>query len=338
MRKLASIQTVEELYPIPGADAIEVARVLGWKCIVKKGEFATGDLCVYFEIDSVLPKDVPALSFMSKSDWRVKTIKMRGQISQGLALPISSFPWLMGKPVGTNVSSMLGSGVTKHEDWGHMGPKSFGRGRSFPSFVRKTDEPRIQICARAMIDTLGPWYITEKLDGTSFTAYFHDGKFGVCSRNQDLDDLAGNLYWSVAKHYGLQESLPELCGRRGTSLAVQGEVLAPGVQGNWYGVKHAQLRVFGVYDIHNGIYVDLDTLVSLSDRLNLSHVPILQRGVDISGQTVDSLVDMAQGVSMLTDVQREGIVFRTHVETMVPTVGHASFKAINPVFLLKRKQ
>ena len=88
-RKLVSIQVVERVAPIEGADQIEQARVMGWTVVVKKGEFSPGDRCVFFEIDSVLPDGAPWAEFMRPRGFRVRTLKLRGVLSQGLALPVS---------------------------------------------------------------------------------------------------------------------------------------------------------------------------------------------------------------------------------------------------------
>ena len=88
MRKLASIQKITALRPIENADKIEVATVLGWQVVVQKGQFKEGDFCVYIEIDSILP-DKPDFEFMRERKFRVKTIKLRGQVSQGICFPIS---------------------------------------------------------------------------------------------------------------------------------------------------------------------------------------------------------------------------------------------------------
>ena len=99
-RKLASIQRIWKIEPIEGADRIELAYVLGWQCVVNKGQFKPMDLAVYFEIDSFLPIR-PEYEFMRASSYkntdimgegfRLKTQKFRGQVSQGLILPVSQF-------------------------------------------------------------------------------------------------------------------------------------------------------------------------------------------------------------------------------------------------------
>lgn len=342
-RKLASIQVVEEIGPIDGADAIEVAKVLGWRCVVKKGEFSPGDRCVYFEIDSMVPKDVPALAFMEKQRWRVKTIKIRGQLSQGLAVPLTAFPWLAGKAVGEDVSSMIGSGVTKWEPDVHHSLTGEARG-SFPGFIRKTDEPRIQSCPGMLHrhrDAL--WYCTEKLDGTSFTAYYYREDFGVCSRNLNLKPESAdgndtrNAHWRAAKAYGLGTSLPNLCKALNRDLAVQGEIIGPKIQGNKYGRDGLELYVFGVYDIEAGAYVDLREMLGIAEALRLKTVPVIATDIPLADVSVDSIVAAAGGESVLAPIPREGVVYRTMAYEADDRHGHASFKAISNEFLLKHK-
>lgn len=94
-RPLATIQKIIKLDPIPGADAIEKATVLGWEVVVKKGDFNPGDPCVYVEVDSILP-DRPEFEFMRTRKFRVKTIKLKGQVSQGICFPLSILDPIQG--------------------------------------------------------------------------------------------------------------------------------------------------------------------------------------------------------------------------------------------------
>lgn len=114
MRKLASLQTVKYVRPIPGADAIEAIGVLGWQCVAKKGEFREGDPCVYFEIDSLLPEQ-PRYEFLRQSSFKpdlgrfkLRTVRLRKQLSQGLALPLGLFPEAAGLPIGSDLTAVLG--------------------------------------------------------------------------------------------------------------------------------------------------------------------------------------------------------------------------------------
>ncbi len=114
-RKLASIQKIVDLRPIEGADFIEQATVLGWNVIVKKGDFALWDLCVFFEIDSLLPADNPEFSFMEKHRFKVRTMKMKGVVSQGLALSMEILPKMSSESYfeGDDVTALLN--ISKYE-------------------------------------------------------------------------------------------------------------------------------------------------------------------------------------------------------------------------------
>jgi len=118
-RKLASVQAIEALDPIPGADKIEVATILGWKCVVAKADgFKVGDKVVYIEVDSVLPV-AQWSAFMAPRHYRVKTIKLRGQVSQGLVFPLSilfdyvTADTMVKARAGDDLTAVLG--VTKHD-------------------------------------------------------------------------------------------------------------------------------------------------------------------------------------------------------------------------------
>ena len=175
-RKLASIQKVSKLFPIPGADFIEGALVLGWEFVVKKGEFKVGDLGVFFEVDSILPKDKPEFAFLEKVKWRIKTVKFKKQISQGLMIPISAITYvdLSTFKEGADVTEILG--VEKHDPefaQSNGGVKLGGKPKgNFPAFINKTDEVRIQSMPSILETYKGKDFVaTEKLDGTSFTAF-----------------------------------------------------------------------------------------------------------------------------------------------------------------------
>jgi RNA ligase (TIGR02306 family) len=88
MRKLASIQRVNAVEPITEADAIERIRILGWYVVVRKDEYKVGDLVIYCEVDSILP-DRPEFEFLRTRNFRIRTIKLKGQVSQGICFPLS---------------------------------------------------------------------------------------------------------------------------------------------------------------------------------------------------------------------------------------------------------
>lgn len=349
MRKLASIQTVNAVEPIPNADAIERVRVLGWWVVAKKGEHAVGDRIVYCEIDSLLP-ELPPFEFLRKgcyraaieqggqvvqrAGFRIKTVRLRGQVSQGICFPLGIVP--PGTPTddGTDVTDLLG--IIKHDP----PPPANMAGRvkgTFPSFIPKTDETRVQVLEAVIERHRGKVFnVTEKLDGSSFTAFLRDGTFGVCSRNLLLDETdESHLFIQLAKRLELGATLVRLRDKYGFDPAVQGEVIGPGVQASKYALGSAELRVFNVFDISASRLVDHDRALDLLREFRLEAVP--QLGTLTLDHDVDGLIRMAEGVSVLNPkVQREGIVLRPNAEEHDADVGgRLSFKAINPQFLLK---
>lgn len=348
MRKLASIQTVNAAEPIPNADAIEKIRVLGWWVVVKKGEFKPGDKVVYCEIDSLLPERAefeflrassykPALTdgtgaVLQAAGFRIKTIKLRGQVSQGICFPLSILPEGTAPEEDADVTEALA--VRKWEP-----PQTGTSGRtkgSFPGFLPKTDETRVQVLEKTIEKHRGlEFFVTEKLDGTSFTAFVRAGEFGVCSRNMLLDttDETSTLI-RLAKRLDLEAKLRALGAVRGHEVAVQGEVIGPGVQQNKYGLKEIALRVFNVFDVSAYRFLNHAEMLAAVASLGLDAVP--QLGTLVLNHTVDELVLLSEGLSVLNPkAQREGIVLRPLIEVEDDYLGRLSFKAINPKFLLK---
>lgn len=348
MRKLASIQTVGAVEPIEGADAIEKIRVLGWWVVTKKGEHRAGDKVVYCEIDSLLPEH-PAFEFLRKScyrpaitsggqtllpaGFRIKTIKLRGQVSQGICFPLSILPEGADVEEGADVTSALG--VVKFEL--PLPASLAGRVKgTFPSFVPKTDETRVQILEPVIARHRGKtFYMTEKLDGSSVTAYLHAGEYGLCSRNQRLDeDDLENGMCRVAKTLSLREKLFEAREKLGFDLALQGEIIGPGIQKNKYALKEPTIHFFNVVNLSAYRLLDHAHMLELLGSMGLTPVP--QLGTIVLDHSVDQLVELSIGDSVLNPKSaREGIVLRPLADESDPDLGRLSFKAINPKFLLK---
>ena len=328
MRKLATIRKVDDIRPIEGADMIELAVVDGWKCVIKKGDFAVGDSVIYCEIDSFLPireefEFLRSSSYKKLDDdegFRLRTIKLRGQISQGLLVQ----PSVLNREFeqGEDVTEELG--IVKYEPPipACLGGTVLG---GFPSSVSKTDEERIQNLASDYHSYRGkPFFVSEKLDGTSFTAFL-DEEFGVCGRNWQYAEDAKNSYWQAVVELGLQDRMEQL-GRR---LAVQGELLGPGIQKNRYKLKRQQLFVFNVFDIENYGYLEKEEMNSVCESLGLDVVPFIEtREVP---ETIDEILDLAQGKSVLnSQTEREGLVW-VHGSGS----DRISFKTISNKFLAK---
>jgi RNA ligase (TIGR02306 family) len=334
-RKLASIRKISAITPIPDADAIECAQVDGWKVVVKKDEFKVGDLAVYFEIDSWIPEAIAPFLCKDKREYngvagaRLRTVRLRKQISQGLLLPIleNAKEWADELLVeGADLTEFLG--IQKYEPPVPAQLAGFSRG-NFPSFIPKTDQERIQNLGRelaAWSDSSDVWEVSEKLDGSSMTAYLYQGEFGVCSRNLDLKESDDNAFWKAARKYELEAFLRST----GRNLALQGELIGEGIQKNPYALKGHEFRLFDIYDIDRGRYLSSTERVALVAGSEIMSVPLLDI-CTLNGHTQDSLLALAEAKSILHSVQREGVVFKNLNN---PDVG---FKAISNAFLLAEK-
>ncbi len=336
-RKLVTIRRVDEILPIDGADNIELVKIDGWQCVVKKGEFSVGDLGFYFEIDSFIPFGVydntERFDFLSKNkiNWngkegvRIKTIRLRGQISQGLFLPVHLSPdtplLIDAYENGEDVSSAFGV-----EKWERAIPAQLAgkiRG-NFPGFIRKTDQERIQNIYNKVIQRDDIYEVTIKLDGSSMTVYRKDGRFGVCSRNLDLIETDDNAFWRVARSLDLENKMIK-CGL--DDFAIQGELMGPGVQGNREGLPELDFFVFDVFDIRTETYWYPASRISLITKMGINHAPIyeLSKRMDMS---LDRLLEYAEGTSYNSPI-REGLVWKSYTDP------EFSWKVISNKYLLK---
>jgi len=333
-RKLASIQVIRDIRPIEGADAIELAIINDWQVVVAKSVgHQVGDHVVYCEIDSFLPIR-EEFEFLRKSSYRkmddlegfrLRTIKLRGQISQGLIVPISifgDFGWTAYE--GLDVTERLG--IIKYEPPipAELAGKVKG---NFPSFIPKTDEERIQnLTDKYETWKTQPFYVTEKLDGSSATYYFRNGEFGVCSRNLDLEETEGNTFWKIARELKIEEWL----GTQSINYAIQGELIGEGIQGNPYKIKGQTVRFFNAFNIDKYEYLSLEEFESLITSMKLKTVPIIDRAFTLPN-TIEELLNYADKKSELNNqFDREGVVIRS-IDRKI------SFKVISNKFLLNEK-
>lgn len=347
LRRLASIRTISDIQPIEGADMIELAIVDGWKVVVaKEVRHQIGNKVVYCEIDSFLPIE-PEFEFLRKTSFkkmgeaegfRLRTRKLRNQVSQGLILPLSVLESITnGKiiekngqkvllEVGTDVTKLLG--IQKYEP--PIPAELSGKVKGlFPSFLRKTDEERVQNLQTEYEEwkaSSQTFYVAEKLDGSSATFYIRDDVFGVCSRNLELLETEGNSFWKVARELDLETKMRNFGG----DFSLQGELIGEGIQSNPYKIKGQSVRFFNVFDIENGEYLSLYQFKFIADKLGLETVPILSEDF-ILPQTADELLVYAENKSVLNlQADREGVVIRSTDRTV-------SFKVISNKFLLKEK-
>lgn len=338
MRELVRIVSITNVRPIPDADAIEVAFVGGWPVVVPKGEYEKGSKAVFFEIDAFLPEGNPHWQFLidiisreynGQKGHVLKTVRKRKQVSQGLLLPFGPFSELLvDVPFGVDVSDKLG--VVKFE--APTPEVEFGLARCVkPSMIPTTDEERVQNIpdeVKQWADEEVQWETTEKLEGYSFTAAKLEDGIHICSRGVSYLETPGNIFWQVANRLQLVQKIEAMFPDR--YLAFQGELVGPGVEGNIYKLTQHRVYLYKVYDVMTGFYFSDEERNRVAEMMGMLHVPFLGFVTLPKENTVDAILAMADGVSVIANVPREGVVFKSRD-------GRESFKAVSNKYLLKQK-
>lgn len=339
-RKLATIQIIKSLEPIEGADLIELAKFenVEWQCVTGKNQFKIGDKCVYFEIDSILPFENKTFDFMGKYKYRIKTIRLKKQLSQGLIMPLSDFNLREDLPEGHDLTRALG--ITKYEV---QIPECL-RGKivsNFPvSIVPKTDEPRIQNFKSLLVKYENEdFYVTYKMDGSSATFYYKDGHFGICSRNFEIDASdEKNAFVRIAKELDIEYRLKNISEVMGKNIAIQGELCGPGIQKNRAGLEKLSLFIYNIWNIDQKQYLNYYDMINVCKLLEIETVPIYCDYFKLRGQTVESLLEMVdKNLPIGNQSKTEGMVFRPMKEIYDEEIlkDRLSFKVINNNYLLK---
>jgi RNA ligase (TIGR02306 family) len=327
---LATVQTISNIESIEGADLIEKATVLGWEVVVKKGEYKIGDNCVYIQIDTCMPP-LPEYEFLKERKYRVKTIKLKKQISQGLILPLPEGAWR----VGDDLTDLLG--VTKYAKdieerqpnwlrriWNYLTHKPSS---NFPKhLVPITDEERIQNIPEILEDRKGDIYIvSEKLDGSSITIIMDKKKFRICSRKFELYN--DNEWSQVFKSTQFKKYMLKLAEYYQTNnIIVQGEFIGK-PQGNKYKLEQNEIRLFNIYV--NGERLLQDHFYMVCKLFQIPCCPLIATvPLDF---TLPEIIAYAEGKSKLYNIDREGVVFRC-IKTGF------SFKVISNKFLIKNNE
>jgi RNA ligase (TIGR02306 family) len=343
-RKLATIRKISAVEAIEGADNIEKVLIDGWQCVCKKGEFKPGDLCVYFEIDSFLPIR-PEFEFLRKSSYRkmgdkegfrLRTIKLRKTLSQGLAMPLrglildADFNYLYLKEE-IDVTDHLG--VALFEPPIH--PSLQGKVTNWPSFLRKTNQKRVQNIWHKIKDLNETFEVTEKMDGMSCTYYLNDGKFGVCSREWEIVDTPGNTLWEIARRYDIEQSLRSLDkteraeNGRPCNFALQGEIVGEGIQKNPHNIKGQDFYLFDIWNIDEQLYLPPGERCLIGSFLcGLKLVPEITYSKSLRGFAgdINNILSFSDG-----DYLREGVVFKSRSSSL-------TFKVISNNYLLAQKE
>lgn len=317
--ELVFVGKIIDVQPIQDAHFIVSATVVcgtggKWRGVVRKEELGLDSKCIVYLPDSVIPES-DEMRFMESRGWRVKMCRFRGAPSEVLIMPMptSDHPaWPM--PIGCNVTQMFG--VKKYFKPIPVNLQGLAKG-DFPSFIPKTDELNYQRHFD-LVDALHgkPYYITEKADGSSTTAYKYKGEFGICSRNYDLLPDENNGYWKIATKYQLEEKLPE-------GFAIQWETCGPKIQGNPMGFTEVTGLAFSAYNITEKRYLIFDDFVNFCTELRFPMVPIIHLDDCFYSEGIEKL---GEG-TYENGKQREGVVVRSTTNHL----GHKpiSFKVIN---------
>ena len=345
MRKMATIQIIRDITPIEGADAIVLAHINGWAAVVKKDEFSVGQYVVFCEIDSWVPHEIaPLLSkgkepreYLGVKGERLRSVKLRGQLSQGLILPHNILP--QGSyHEGEDVSEELG--VVKYEPPVPVQLAGQVKG-NFPSSVSKTDEERVQNI-QGLEKYLDEVFVeTEKLHGTSVSFVLNEnGEMEVCSRNLSLKEDENNLYWKLAKKNDALSMLNSVrnyyegTGVSVKSVAIQGEAVGQGVQKGWeYGIQIPEFFLFTIQV--NGVKIAEEDFQYITTTLDVKSVPQVRRAtlrqlVGDAENISSALLKRVEGKSLIDGKTiREGSVFRCFADSSF------SFKVVSNQFLLK---
>jgi RNA ligase (TIGR02306 family) len=406
-RRLVTVRKINAINPIPNADVIEVATIDGWNVVIKKGEFAVGDYCMFFEIDSFLPAEDSRFAFLAKSGVktdeagveriRLRSIKLKKQLSQGLALPISAFvddvlaeiensdgyPYSDCFTIDALLQELENSrdgleqflNVTKYERPdernGGTGAGRVKTAGNFPIFIPKTDEDRIQNVFGKYSHTMTgvPFRKSLKLEGSSQTIAFvsnpdffvekidddlkvfneetqtlevaevipypfqwEEGQGIVCSRNLALKFDGSAAFWKAALKDDVIERLRKYCTDNNRQLAIQGECMGPGIQGNIEKLEEHQFYAFRAWDIDTQSFLDDADFIELVSILGLTVAPQGEIVYFFDVYTsIQEALDSADHASIVAPIC-EGDVYKSTEKVNGQTI---HFKVINNKYLLK---
>jgi len=322
MNKLAYVGQITKIEPVTGADKIvraEVNCVEGgsWSGVVQKDQFKTGDLCIVYLQDALLKPD-PSYAFLEKWHWRIKMQRLRGVPSECLIMPYHLPNHIQ---MGADITDFLG--VSKYEKPIPMELSGQAVG-GLPHGIPMTDEPNFQKVPDMVAALVGrPYYMSEKADGTSGTWYWYNGTFGCCGRNYEYKESEGNVFWRLARKYGVMGSVNK-------NVALQFEAVGPSIQDNNLKLTEIEARGFTLFDIDRHEYLGLNDLRSFLTTIKVPMVRILNEGDSFVSTTNDELRKLAE-IKYLNGGHAEGVVIRPKIEDRVNNE-RLSFKIINLLY------
>jgi tRNA-binding EMAP/Myf-like protein len=360
MRDLAYIAKIEKLEPIQDKDRIELATIAGWNVIVGKNEFKEGELVVYCEYDTVLPIK-PEFEFLRKrcysslyNGFRIRNMKMAGVFSQGIVFPVSILPKDFKIKEGQVVAEILGiekydpeakkelnsiqkknnkvlkffmKNKTFRKVWvkTHTKPK-----KEYPKTVAKSNETNIQKLFNEYKEKYNEnlFYLTEKLEGQAATFLLKKGKYRFFSHNIEVTK-AGNTNWKkTSNKYKIEKLLKKYKKKYKINLAIQGEIVGPGIQKNIYKLNDLDMFIYKIINVKTGEAFDFLSMKEITEELGLKIVPFIEIKTLENFNSIDEILEYSNGKSLLNNkVKREGIVWRSVKDQSI------GFKAKSPEYL-----
>lgn len=310
-QNLATIEVIKDIKPHPDLEVtkIEIAQVLGFWCVVQKGQYNIGGKVILIQPDSVLPKDQKWAQVYGNIK-RVKSKKIRGFISFGIIESIENlFPTAQGFhdfTVGEDVTEQLG--ITKFE----VLDKQLNAKRPLPYAIPRTSETHwqnirdIQGIFGCNVD------VTLKIDGSSCSFYYKDGEFGVLSRSLELKTDVNNKYTIHIQKLNLEEKLTEYCKKYKVNLCLRGEIYGKGIQNiqnNPHSKKDLSIAFYSTYLIDECKYTginDTHYFINVCEELNLPTVPVLEFGQKLT----NDLIEKYMNISKINGEFYEGVVIK----------------------------
>lgn len=358
-----TMELIESVRPADNSDNLDMVSLESkdYSFITQRGLYETGDAVVYFPVDSLLPMwIVEALGLEGKlahgavpTDGserlrnRVKTIKLRGNLSQGVVCTpdiLMEANKYLDKDIFKQDDLTADLGVTKYEP--PVVASKHGNLVQMPEMISVYDIEGAQNYP-AIVQMLMqvPVYITEKIEGSNWWASLDAaGNFTVGQRNYAIEPTETGIHdwWKVANTYAVEEALRDmwtdlnsLSGRQPLQrLTLRGEIIGPGIQGNYYKTADHDILLFDIE--YNGKAIDATLFINMTEKYELPTVPTLcwNRSLQswLEGRTVKEASD---GTSELIDRKREGIVIKPMQERHSDVIGRVFIKQRSLAYLAK---
>ena len=289
--KLASIEKIISIAEHPNAHSLEIAKVLGYTCVIPKSEYVVGEQIVFIRPDSKLPDEQWVKPFVKgNSSMRVRAIKLRDIYSFGIITKIDIHESLKAFPLkeGDEISHLLN--ISKFElpsiysGTEIIGPLPYGIPKTFSTLYQDLDIIPCHLVT-----------LTEKIDGTSISFFYNieDSRCGVLGREFELSqEKEEGHYMKIERKYGLFEKIKNFCEENRRSLVFRGEMFGEGIQKssiNKRSLLPVDIMFFQIYDMLSCQYLEFSESFGIFNELRLPTVPVVSKGIILDEQTINAL-------------------------------------------------